>query len=138
MKIPQGIKIYGDFNYRDKNCRKEWSEQKEFFGFLKARRAHWYAIAIHPKNEGERTGKEAAHAAELGCLNTGASDIIIPARIPFVCEIKREDHTLSAISKPQIAYLNGCKDAGAFTCIALGCNAAWSALLEWEKISNNS
>lgn len=138
MKLPPDIKIYGDINHRDKNCRKEWAEQKEFFGFLKEQKPRWYEIAIHPKNEGKRTGRQAQIDAEQGALNTGASDIIIPARIPFICEVKCIDHTASKISKDQLRYLRACRDEGAFTCIALGCRAAWQALLEWEIYLQNN
>lgn len=136
MKLPADIKIYGDTTFRDPNCRKEWMEQKEWFGFLEQRRPRWAAIALHPKNEGKRTGAQAQFDAEQGSLNTGASDIIIPARIPFVCEVKRVDHTVKGcvLRKEQLAYLRACRDEGAFTCIALGCAAAWDALLEWEEI----
>lgn len=139
MKIPHDIKIYGDINFRDPKCRKEWHEQKEFFGFLKERRPRWHSIAIHPKNEGKRTPQHAQRDAELGSLNKGASDIIIPARIPFICELKRVDHTAKGctIRKEQLVYLRAARDEGAFTCIALGCAAAWEALLEWEKLIDN-
>lgn len=134
MKLPPDIKIYGDINFRDPSCRKEWMEQKEWFGFLDQRRPRWAAIALHPKNEGKRNGAQAQFDAEQGSLNTGASDIIIPARIPFVCEVKRLDHTESVLRKDQLIYLRAAKQEGAFTCIALGCAAAWEALLEWEAI----
>jgi len=38
------------------------------------------------------------------------------------------------IKKEQLEYLRAAKQEGAFTCIALGCAAAWEALLEWEKL----
>lgn len=137
MKLPTDIKIYGDINYRDSKCRKEWVEQKEWFGMLKERRPQYYRVAIHPKNEGKRSGKQSSQDAEQGSLNPGASDIIIPIRLPFICEVKRIDHTLCSISADQLTYLRGARELGAFTCIALGCAAAWEALLEWEKLINN-
>lgn len=136
MRLPKSIKIYGDINFRDKYCRSENAEQKEFFGLLKEHRPHYFEVAIHPKNEGIRSYKQAASEAVLGALNTGASDIIIPAQIAFVCEMKRTDHTLSTISKPQIKYLEAAQLLGAFSCIALGSCAAWEALLDWEKQIN--
>jgi hypothetical protein len=137
MKLPPDLKIYGDINHRDAKCRKEWVEQKEFFGLLTQRKPRWAALALHPKNEGIRTGREAQFDAEQGALNAGASDIIIPARIPFVCELKRVDHTAKGctLRKEQLAYLRAARDEGAFACIALGCAAAWEALLEWEKLT---
>lgn len=133
MHFPKSIKIYGDIHFRDKNCRSEAAEQKEFFSRLKEHRPYFFAVAIHPKNEGLRDYKQAAQDAVLGALNTGASDIIIPARIAFVCEMKRADHTQSSISKSQIRYLEAAQGLGSFSCVALGADAAWQALLEWEK-----
>lgn len=134
MKIPPGIKIYGDTSFRDKKCRKEEAEQKEYFGWLKEKRPSLYAIAIHPKNEGKRTPQQIARDRANGSLNTGASDIIIPAILPFLCEVKRKDHTLSSISGDQMDYLMAADRAGAFVCIALGCAAAIEATLEWEVL----
>jgi len=65
-------------------------------------------------------------------MNTGASDIIIPALLPFVCEVKRIDHTLSSMRGDQVIYLNAARDMGAFICIALGAKAAIEATLAWE------
>jgi len=138
MHLPKSIKIYGDISYRDKDCRSEPMEQKEFFGFLKEHRPHLFAVAIHPKNEGLRDYRQAASEAVLGALNTGASDIIIPSRITFVCEMKRMDHTKSSITKPQIKYLEAAQSLGAFCCIALGSAAAWEALMDWEKLLTKS
>jgi len=134
MRLPKSIKIYGDTSYRDPECRSETAEQKEFFGLLKEHRPHLFAVAIHPKNEGSRNGIQAAHEAAMGGLNKGASDIIIPSRIAFVCELKRMDHTKSTITKPQIKYLEAAQSLGAFCCIALGSAAAWEALMDWEKL----
>lgn len=132
MKIPPGIKIFGSTDFRDKNCRKEAAEQKEFFGSLKEARPQYYEVALHPKNEGKRNGKQQQADKDQGALNTGASDIIIPAMLCFVCEVKRKDHRESSITAAQIDYLYSCQSMGAFACIALGADAAWQALLEWE------
>ena len=59
---------------------------------------------------------------------TGAVDIIIPTSPPFVCELKRRDHTKSTISEDQLEYLYAAEEAGAFACIALGADAAQEAL----------
>jgi hypothetical protein len=134
LKLPPDLKIYGDTAHRDPNCRKEWVEQKEWFGLLKERRPQYYAVAVHPKNEGKRNGKQSAQDSEQGSLNAGASDILIPAGLSFVCEVKRIDHTMSSISADQLRYLRGARDLGSFACIALGSNAAWQALLDWEKL----
>lgn len=123
-----GIKIYGDVNFRDKDCRIEIDEQKEFFGDLKEWHRDFYEIAIHPKNEGKRSRRAATFDQSMGSLNTGASDIIIPARFAFVCEMKRADHTCSSITTDQLRYLRAAKELGAFTCIALGNKGARLAL----------
>jgi len=134
IKIPPGIPIYGDILYRDKKCRQESSEQQEYFLWLKENRPKLHAIAIHPKNEGKRSFQQAALDRAQGSLNKGASDIIIPALMPFVCELKRVDHTCKGVTMrtDQVAYLNSARDMGAFICIALGAKAAIEATLAWE------
>jgi hypothetical protein len=133
LKIPEGIKIYGDIHFRDDKCRKERVEQKEFFAWLKENRPALHKIALHPKNEGKRTNQQAQDDRELGGLTKGASDILIPAGVTFVCEIKRVDHTKSKITKPQVSYLLDTQALGAFSCIALGSEAAIQAVLDWES-----
>lgn len=96
------------------------------------RRAYW-EVAIHPKNEGKRTYAQATSEEQQGALNKGAVDIIIPVRVPFVCEMKRVDYSLRKLTKDQIAYLENAQSLGAFACCALGSAAAWQALLEWEE-----
>ena len=66
-------------------------------------------------------------------MATGASDVIIPGRQTFVCEIKRRDHTLSNLPKVELDYLRACQSAGARVCIALGVDAAWEAFEEWRR-----
>jgi hypothetical protein len=133
LKIPEDIKIYGDIHFRDKKCRKERVEQKEFFAWLKEKRPNLHKIALHPKNEGKRTKQQAQEDKELGGLTTGASDIIIPVAVAFVCEVKRLDHTLCKITDDQVGYLEDTQAMGAFSCIALGAEAAIQALLDWES-----
>jgi len=64
-------------------------------------------------------------------MTVGAADIIIPARVAFVCELKRRDHTQSAWQDGQLTYLQAAERAGAFACVALGWEAAWQALGVW-------
>jgi hypothetical protein len=137
MKIPKTIKVFGDLNYRNSNCNHEWVEQKEFFGWMKEHLPLFFEIAIHPKNEGKRIGKQSVQDKELGSLNAGASDIIIPCSVPFVCELKKSDHTKSILSSKQLQYLERCKDQGAFACIALGNNGAKIAIDEWLLFCRN-
>lgn len=133
MKIPDCIPVYGDQSYRDKKCRKERVEQKEFFAWLKDNRPKLHEIAIHPKNEGKRTHFQQQEDREMGSLTTGAPDIIIPASPSFLCELKRLDIKESAIRKKQIDYLVRSGEVGAFVCFALGSDNAIRAFLEWEE-----
>lgn len=101
--------------------------------FARLRRAFpdsYGLLALHPRNEGKRTHLQAAKEKSEGMV-TGATDIVIPGRPAFVCELKRRDHTLSRLAPEQIAYLRSAHAAGAYTCIALGCDAAWEAFLDW-------
>lgn len=130
-----GVRIFGDQSYRGE-CAQESMEQVTFFSRL--RRTHpttWGMIAIHPRNEAMRTGGQiramTKHKAEG--MTTGASDIIIPGRISFVCEMKRRDHTKSRFQKGQPEYLIAAHNAGAATCVALGADAAWEAFEEWAR-----
>lgn len=67
-------------------------------------------------------------------MTPGASDIVIPARVSFVCEMKRQDHTKSKWQDGQIKYLEAAQDAGAFACVALGHAAAKEAFEAWLKM----
>ena len=95
-------------------------------------------IAIHPRNEGKRTQGQAMFQKAEG-MQAGASDIIIPARITFVCEMKRRDHMQSSWQLGQQEYLISCKENGAFACIALGADAAKEAIKQWmEELKNET
>src|SRR5690606_33085004 len=94
-------------------------------------------LAVHPKNEGERTGWQSTADQQQGALNKGASDIIIPGNPSFVCEIKRKDHTQSKITKDQITYLEAAQSIGSFACIALGSDAVIAAIEDWLRIYYN-
>jgi len=129
-----GVPVYGDTSFRGK-CPPEHVEQATFFSMLRRERpATWGRLALHPRNEQQlRGGQHRAlirHKAEG--MTPGASDIIIPARVAFVCEMKRADHTKSKWQDGQREYLAEANNAGAFACVALGAEAAWVALLDWE------
>jgi hypothetical protein len=132
MKFPAWIDVYGDRSYRGE-CASEAVEQVTFFARL--RRQHpetWGALAIHPRNEGQRSHRQAARHKAEG-MTPGASDIVIPGGRAFVCELKRRDHTKCRWEPGQVEYLAAAKDAGAFVCVALGCDAAWDAFLRWSN-----
>ena len=135
MKNPKDIKVFGDKSYRGA-CLSESSEQSAFFTWLKYQYPNLAAIAIHPRNEGKRTYGQARYHKIEG-MTKGASDIIIPAAVPFVCELKRKDHTKSTLSKDQLIYLENAQKLGAFACVALGFKGAKLALAEWGIFNKN-
>lgn len=138
MKINPRLPVYGDIAFRGK-CPKEDVEQVSFFNRLRSEYpASWGLLALHPRNEGLKQGGQFStvikHKAEG--MTAGAADIIIPARVAFVCEMKRRDHTLSAWQDGQEDYLLAAIDAGAFACVALGALGAWEALQDWIKVQH--
>jgi len=129
--------IFGDTSFRGK-CPHEHVEQASFFSRLRREYSDSYGlIAIHPRNEGLKTGGQFStvikHSAEG--MTPGASDIIIPACPSFVCELKRRDHTLSAWQDGQQEYLAAAQANGAFVCVALGAVGAWEAFEAWKAIA---
>ena len=133
MKFPPSIPVYGDTEFRGR-CPLEAVEQASFFNRL--RREHpatWGLIALHPRNEGLKERGQFStvlkHKAEG--MTAGAADIVIPARVSFVCEVKRQNHTLSSWQDGQVAYLTASAAAGSFACIALGAVGAWEAFEAW-------
>lgn len=129
------FRVFGDVTYRGK-CPREEMEQVTFFNRL---RQHYPdslgLLAVHPRNEQQLRGGQfralAKHKAEG--MSPGASDIIIPAGVSFVCELKRRDHTKSKWQEGQVEYLEAAYDAGAFACVALGADAACEAFNEWLR-----
>lgn len=125
--------VYGDTGFRGK-CPVESLEQITFFRRVRDAYPDSYGLtALHPRNEGQKTGGQfgavSRHKAEG--MTPGASDIIIPGRVTFVCEMKRRDRTQSEWQDGQIEYLTAAHNAGAFACVAFGCDAAWGAFQEW-------
>lgn len=132
-----GVPVYGDTSFRGA-CPQEAMEQITFFSRLRRTYpATWGVLALHPRNEQQlRGGQHGAlirHKAEG--MAPGAVDIIIPAKVSFVCELKRRDHTKSRWQPGQLEYLLVAKEAGAFVSVALGCDAAWEALEAWIAVS---
>lgn len=136
MKFDAWLKVYGDKSFRG-DCPLEGAEQVTFFNRIRA--AHpetWGRLALHPKNEEKRSGRQFAQLARdkaMG-LSPGASDIVIPGCPSFVCEMKRRDHTKSSWQPGQLSYIESAQNAGSFACVALGCDAAWEAFKEWEAL----
>ena len=138
IKPYPGVPLYGDQKYRNKQCPSEDLEQVTFVNTVKLNHPETYGkIIVHIENEGQVSNGQFSSIMRrkaMGSLNKGASDIIIPGNPAFVCELKRQDRTLSTIEQEQLDYLYAAKDVGAFVCIALGHSAAINAFNDWLKI----
>ncbi|AUR93030.1 hypothetical protein NVP1181O_66 [Vibrio phage 1.181.O._10N.286.46.C9] len=132
MKIPNDIDIYGDNSYRGK-CKKEDLEVVDFVSWLKENYRDYHRLLIHPKNEGKKSAQQRNWDEKMGAFNVGASDQIIPCLLPFVVEVKRENHAECSITNKQLDYLRTAKRNGAFTGIALGSKGLKLAFLEWKS-----
>lgn len=134
MKFPEWLPVYGDTSFRGK-CPLESLEQVSVFNRLRREYPDdWGVLAFHPRNEQLLSGGQFSamvkHKAEG--MTPGVVDLIIPARVPLVMEIKRCDHTLSKWQPGQIPYLKAAQTAGAFACVALGAVGAWEAFGVWR------
>lgn len=130
MKFPVWLPVFGDVKYRGE-CPKETVEQITFVARVRREYPETHGrLIVHIQNEGKRTAGQVFYAKASG-LTKGASDIVIPGRRTFVCEIKRRDHTKSRWQDGQIEYLQAAHYAGAFVCVALGAYGASSAFAEW-------
>jgi hypothetical protein len=139
MKFPSWLPVWGVVKWRG-DCPQEYVEQASFFSKLRREWPDtWGVIALHPRNEGLlQKGQFSAvikHSAEG--MAKGASDIVIPARVSFVCEVKRVDHTKSHWQEGQLKYLEAAQGAGAYACAALGAIAAWEAFNHWLATYQN-
>lgn len=130
VRLPDTIPLYGDPSYRG-DCPPELVEQASFFNRLRREHPKTYGlIALHPRNEGQRFMHTAIkHSAEG--MAKGASDIIIPGKPSFVCELKRQDYRKSKWEDGQMEYLEAAQMAGSFVCLAFGALAAWDAFQDW-------
>lgn len=134
MKIPSEIKVYGDTSFRG-SCPSETAEQQTFFNQLRKQWPQYAAIALHPKNEGKRKGKD-FHQLKIDKsmgLNPGASDIIIPGGPTLVIELKKQNLQSARWQPGQQEYLIAAADAGAFACVAGGWVAAMQAVEDWHN-----
>lgn len=135
MKFPEWLAVRGDVSFRGE-CPSEAVEQVTFFARLRRQYPDtWGRLAIHPRNEGKRDYRQTAKQKAEG-MTPGASDIVIPGSPSFVCELKRQDHTKCRWEHGQAEYLAAAQNAGAFACVALGCDAAWEAFHEWLPRQN--
>ena len=131
----KGVRIYGDTSFRG-DCPKEDYEQISFFSRLRREYPDSYGlIAVHPRNEQKLRGGQfaALNKHKLEGQTKGASDILIPGNPALVIELKRADHTQCSWQSGQVAYLEAAASLGAFSCVALGAAAAWSAFQDYIK-----
>lgn len=125
--------VFGDLTFRGK-CPKEDMEQITFFNRLRTQYPEtWGRLAVHPRNEGQLRGGQFSALSKVKAegMAPGASDIILPGRRSFVCEMKRRDPTLGAWQEGQREYLEAAHAAGAFACLAFGVDGAWQAFNAW-------
>ena len=137
MKIPEGIKLYGNPDYRNKKCPREGAEQVTFVNQMRLKHPDTYGlVVVHVRNEGKKTAAQVAKEKMEG-MAVGAPDIMIPGNPAFLCELKRQDRTLSELQEGQLPYLKAAQDLGAWCCIALGWEAAWEAFEAWRASTTN-
>ena len=135
MKFHPDIKVFGDIKFRG-DCPSETAEAVTFFAKIRREYPDSYGlIATHVRNEGKRSFQQVAKQKAEG-MTKGAADIIIPGAPTFVCELKRRDHTQSSWQDGQQEYLLAAQSAGAFSCVALGYEAAYSAFICWKDKKN--
>lgn len=135
MNLPDDLpfRVYGDQTFRGK-CPVESLEQITFFRRVRDAYPDTFGlIAFHPRNEGLKSGGQFSSVSKIKAegATKGVPDIIIPGRTTLMIEMKRRDRTMCAWQDGQIEYLTAAHNAGAFACVAFGCDAAWGAFQEW-------
>lgn len=127
------FRVYGDVMFRGK-CPTESLEQVTLFNRLRETKIG--KLAVHPRNEQLLKGGQFRGVVRQKAegMTPGASDVIIPGAMTFVCELKRLDRTKCKWQDGQVEYLTAAHDAGAFACVALGADAAWQAFLDWSTL----
>lgn len=131
MKISSEIKVYGDLDFRDKNCAKEDLVVQTIVNQVRKRYPH--VLFTHIKNEGKRTKAQMDFDKSMGLLG-GVSDLVFFGN-PMMCmEVKRKDHTLSKWQPYQQEFLIETQKQGVFSCVVLGWEAGIEAVEDWLKI----
>lgn len=126
-----GIEVFGNTAWRGV-CPLEMAEQISFLALLAVEFPVFADVAVHIANEGKRSARRGAQM-KLEGLNKGACDIFIPAVPPILIELKRRDHTESAVSNDQIKYILNAKKIGANACIAIGAQGAMAAVRHYVQ-----
>lgn len=126
-----GLHVYGDTAYRNKQCPKETIEQITFFSVARSRWPDTIGIlATHVKNEGQRSWAKAARDKAEG-MHPGTADILIAGNPTLAIEMKRQDHTMCKWQTGQPEYLQAVINAGGVAVVALGYEAALEAVEDW-------
>ena len=133
MKIPSWLRTFGDTSYRGV-CPVESAEQLTLFSQIRKHHPHLASIVFHPRMEGERTKGQAYWQKADGSIVKGMVDVIGIGHPMLVMEIKRRDKNKSVWQPGQIDVLQAAHNRGAFTCLALGYEAAMQALKDWEAL----
>lgn len=134
MKFFNGLRVYGDVNFRGE-CPKEDAELMTFFSNARnyhPQKAMLSKVLFHVENEGKRTDGKRSKAK--GGLVKGVSDICAIGSPMLLIEMKRKDHTKSVYQSGQEELLKIAHQAGCFACIALGYEGALQAVDEWLKL----
>jgi hypothetical protein len=122
-----------DSGYRG-NCPLESAEQVTFFNWIRSEYPDTFgALAFHVRNEGKRTAAQAQKEKAEG-MTKGVVDIIIPGKMTFVCELKRQDKTKSRLPNDEREYLIKAWDNGAFACLCYGYEEAIKAFEDWRSL----
>lgn len=114
---------------------KESADQITFFNWLEREHPEYSAVALHVRNEGNKTIEQVMRQKAEG-MRTGAADIIICGSPAFVCELKSKNKS-AKISEAQESFLNSAHNIGAFACVVYGHAAAKEAFLLWKSTATN-
>lgn len=135
MKLNPAIPTYGNPEYRGK-CPKETAEQVTCINWVKAQYPQTYGkLIFHPKLDGKKSFQQIAKEKMEGVI-AGVPDIVVPARVTGLFEIKRKDPTQSKWQAGQQPYLLTAKEQGAWVCVCLGHEAFMEAFKEWVAINS--
>jgi len=132
MRIPDHITSYGE-QKKGTEYPDESAEQKTFFNQLRKKYPQYAAIAIHPKNEQKRKGRDFQTLSNDKAMGfcAGASDIIIPGGPALVIELKKQNG--GRWQAGQVDYLTAAQEAGAVAVVAFGWEAAIQAVEDWHN-----
>lgn len=125
------VQVFGDLAFRG-DCPSETAEAMAFFSALRLQFPDLFEIAFHVRNEGKKS-KLAGYQQKQEGLLAGAPDVIIMTMPPIAIELKRRDHTKSAISPGQIKRLALSRREGWLSCVALGSCAALEVVKNARK-----